>query len=379
MNKIIFVLPEYDDHTASHFRYTLELAESLSWHFEVFLFIEHCHGSVHLAHVQHYHVQRFHNFFFSFFERFFVFLYWRFLGSKLIYIHYSYFSALIGSFIMRFFGGKSFYWHCEQRAQFEIPFSFRFCVLKRKLFVDWPFRLILRMVHILITCTEKMATYYHEIFKIPEKKILVVHNWVDYKKIRKSCAQPDIELKKQLDIPNNYKVILFVHWLSPRKGSVYLMDIFEKIFEKRDDIVFLIIGDGPDKEKISRQIGEKKYHSFVRILGAIPNSEIFRYFSISDVFIVPSQNEEFGRVNIEAMACGIPIVATHTFATEAIFSPLQKRYCSDPGDIPQFVSHIQAILDEMGLKEKLRDDGFKQVEKYDKLSSVDKFILIFHE
>src|SRR3989338_8054472 len=331
--KLIFVLPEYDVNASTHFKYTVELAEALAEKMELFLFVEDAKSPLEGIKVQHAYGQKFRFLPLVFLERFFVVLLWRIRGCRKIYIHYAYLSGLIGALVMRLTRGKSFYWHCEQRAMFEVKFQFTKKALHHKLLQDWPFRLLIRVVHVLVTCTEVMREYYPRHFSVSPKKISVIYNWVNVAELQRRVQKPCVSLKKKYEINPHDKIILFVHWLSPRKGSRRLPEIMEAILSKRKDVTFLIVGGGPDESTLRTWVREKGWDNKIKLTSEVPNDEIPEYFSVGTIFIVPSENEEFGRVNIEAMAMGLPIVATKTLATKAIFSTMQQEYCGEVGDI----------------------------------------------
>jgi glycosyltransferase involved in cell wall biosynthesis len=376
--KLIFILPEYDPDTSTHFRYTLELADAIAEHMNVVLFIERANGIPQTKHIKKVYAQKFRNILLSQLERLIMMLWFRLRGYNRVYVHYAYLTGLIAIWVMRLTGGKSWYWHCEQRAMFETKWNWTLAALKKKLFVDWPFRFLLKSVNTLITCTERMKPYYVEHFNVPAKKIEIVYNWIDVEAIKTRASKPDHDLQKILNIRENKKIILYVHWLSPRKGSRALPNIFNSVLSQRKDVHFVIVGGGPDENRLREFVKDNQYEHYVTLTSEVPNHDIPRYFSISDVFIVPSQNEEFGRVNIEAMAMGVPLVATQTLATEAIFTPFQKKYTSQPEDYELFSHHIQTIIDDTPLHDKLVKEGFKQVEKYDKLPNVNKFLTLFN-
>lgn len=376
--KLIFILPEYDPDTASHFRYTLELAEAIAEHMNVFLFVEKAVARVPRQNFRGVYAQKFQNPFLSQLERLAVVLWLRLRGYRRAYIHYSYFSGLITAWVMKLTGGRTWYWHCEERARFEARWAWTMSAFKQKIVVDVPFRFLLKSVTVLITCTERMKRYYTENLSVPAKKIEVVYNWIDVAAVTEASAKPDMELREKLKIAPHKKIVLFVHWLSPRKGSRALPELITALLDRRHDLHFLIVGGGPDEPRLRAFVHDHRLESKVTLTSEVPNQDIPHYFSLGTVLMVPSQNEEFGRVNIEAMAMGVPIVATQTLATEALFSPLQKKFTSRPGDVELFAHHVRTLLDDETLRTRLIHEGFKRVEKYDKLPNVNKFLTLFN-
>jgi glycosyltransferase involved in cell wall biosynthesis len=108
----------------------------------------------------------------------------------------------------------------------------------------------------------------------------------------------------------NKKIVLFVGRLIYYKGLSYLIEAMAQI--RRSDVVLLVVGEGPlrsQMENLSNRLGITDYVVF---LGRLDDHELTSYFHGCDVFVLPSiaNTEAFGIVQLEAMACGKPVVST---------------------------------------------------------------------
>ncbi|MBU1019234.1 MAG: glycosyltransferase family 4 protein [Patescibacteria group bacterium] len=341
--KLVFVLPEYDTQTSTHYGYLVDLLEDVAEELDVMVFIEYGKSKPKFKNIQNYYVQKWQVKGLNLIERFFVFFWFRLKGYRRFYVHYSYFSAILAGIVCRLTGGKSFVWYCEQKNLYTGGV--------------WPFKLAIRLIQNIVTCTDLMAGYYHEFFKIPKKKLKVMHNWVDVSEF--AGARDD------------KRIVLFVHWLSPRKGSQYLPEIIEKTLAKTD-CEFWIVGDGPDFEELKSLEETGK----VKMLGAVPNNEILSFYKKASVFIMPSREEEFGRVLIEAMAAGVPIVTMETLGAKAVLNNSQKDFMVKQGDLDAFSDKIALLLDDNELQKKMREVGLDRAKHFDKKLSTKKFLEI---
>lgn len=127
-------------------------------------------------------------------------------------------------------------------------------------------------------------------------------------------------LKHQLDIPISKIFVLFVGRLEPLKGSDMLFNIIAEINEQSDSFFFGLIGDGPDKEKLA------SLEENITLFGSVPHKDIHRYYKAADVLILPSKNEGLPNVLLEALACGLPVLATNTGEISAIVSNICSTY-----------------------------------------------------
>ena len=98
--------------------------------------------------------------------------------------------------------------------------------------------------------------------------------------------------------------MLFVGRLVKEKGIIELMQALEFI---NSEIQLYVVGRGPLEDKVLSM--GKKYVNF-HYMGIIDNTRMPLYYSASDVVVVPSYEETLGRVGMESLACGTPVVAT---------------------------------------------------------------------
>lgn len=112
-------------------------------------------------------------------------------------------------------------------------------------------------------------------------------------------------IKLELGLKN--EVVGFVGNLLPVKRADKLPEIFSEI-NKQKEVDFLVVGDGPLRNDVEKRCREKKLN--VIFTGKIPHDDIPKYINAMDVMILPSRNEGFGAVIIEAQACGVPVVGS---------------------------------------------------------------------
>jgi len=103
---------------------------------------------------------------------------------------------------------------------------------------------------------------------------------------------------------------LFVGWLIPRKGCEYLLNAIKEIITKEKNILLLIIGEGILENKLKNLTKELQIQDKVQFLGKKAPPEIPFYMNASDIFVLPSLSEGKPNVVGEAMASGLPVIAT---------------------------------------------------------------------
>lgn len=249
----------------------------------------------------------------------------RLTGYKNFYVHYSFGSAFLASIMTKLFGGKVSYWNCG------LPWNY-----KRGFLRDLFERSVYKMVDYLVTGTESMADAYARHYNLNRKKIKIMPNWISLERFTDIPEEDILGLKKELGIKGGEKIILFVHRLSNRKGAHFLPQIFRGI--KAGELKMIIIGDGPEREALEKELSAEIKEKKVLFLGWIPNKDLLKYYVLADLFIMPSEEEGFPRVLIEAMAVGLPFVAFDIGGVKEIVPPSFLNSVSSAGDIKQFIA-----------------------------------------
>ncbi|EMT53560.1 N-acetyl-alpha-D-glucosaminyl L-malate synthase BshA [Brevibacillus borstelensis] len=136
-----------------------------------------------------------------------------------------------------------------------------------------------------------------------EKDIVPVYNFVD----KRRYYPKEVSEIKRVFAPNGEKIIMHISNFRPVKRSQDVIEVFARV---RDQMPakLLLIGEGPDLSMVRQKIVEKGLEGDVHFLGK--QEDVAEVISMADVMLLPSEKESFGLVALEAMACGVPVVAT---------------------------------------------------------------------
>lgn len=268
----------------------------------------------------------------------------RLSGYKNFYVHYSYYGALAGWLA----GGKVFYWNRG------MPWLF-----KRNWFEERVFRFILRHT-VLITGPESLAKEYVARYGVRDYKAL--SNWIDVGRFAPS------------DVPKaDKRTVLFVHHLSKRKGADLIPEIAKGFGE---NVLFLVIGDGPEFENLKLEIENLRINN-IRLLCKVPNSEIPKYFQAGDIFLMPSREEGSPHVLLEAMASGTPFVASDVGGVRELIPKELEQFLCEPENIKCFQERIKTLLSDKALYDKARAECLRYAQNFDISRGVEEFINLF--
>lgn len=152
------------------------------------------------------------------------------------------------------------------------------------------------------------------------------------------------ECKKMLKLPQDKQIILAVGNLESVKGHKYLLEAVQKIIRERRNILCIIVGTGKLHTTLERQIRSLGLEDYIMLAGRKPHDEIPLWTSACDLFVLPSIRESFGVVQIEAMACGKPVVATRNGGSEEVVTSDEYGLLVEPADPDDLAEKILVAL-----------------------------------
>lgn len=144
-------------------------------------------------------------------------------------------------------------------------------------------------------------------YAIRDAKYCFVPNLIDESIYKNSYHMPKAQkqnIRQLLQIENNKKILFCPARLSPVKGILEFLDILEKLNQKQN-VVFLVAGDGELKGHIENKAKEKKLD--VRLLGNKSQEEMVRLYGVADIFVLPSLSDPNPLTCIEALWAGLPL------------------------------------------------------------------------
>jgi len=205
-------------------------------------------------------------------------------------------------------------------------------------------------------------------------KIFIAPNTVDnffFEEISKMNRERIEMLRKKLGLDDK-KVILYVGSLERRKKLDILIKAFERIKATLPENSLLIVGDGPDKNRLFELCKKKIFENDIKFIGKVNYTDMPLYYSLSNVFVLPAQG---GITVMEAIACGKPVIVSEEcnalYSVPGIVRHKENGFIVKKGDYNAFKDYMYQLLTDEDLATEM---GRKSKEIAFNLFSVDEMI-----
>jgi glycosyltransferase involved in cell wall biosynthesis len=215
-----------------------------------------------------------------------------------------------------------------------------------------------RLADAVVTTSKGVAEELIASFGVARKQIRVVHNPVDLEAIRKAASEP-------LDAVHatewSHPVIVAAGRLADAKNYPLLIDAFA-LLRRTTAAKLFILGQGDREHELRDRIARHSLNDAVILCGFQSNP--WKYIARADVFASSSTYEGFGNVLVEAMACGVPVVATSSPGPREIVEEGENGLLVEKHEPAAFAAALQLVLADEALRERMRDGARRSAERF---------------
>jgi len=214
----------------------------------------------------------------------------------------------------------------------------------------------------IIAVSEAVRQFMSHIASHPEK-IEVIPNGIDLEQF--ICSSNGKRFRRELDLPLDAPIVLFVGRFSIRKGVHVLIDAFKHVVKEIPDARLLIAGKGFLKEYLKHRVKVNKITDNVNFLGCISGKVLAKFYAASDIFVCPSVfAEAFGIVILEAMASGKPVITTKVGGIPEIIDHEVNGLLVEPHDVKELSNAIIRLLSDKKERLEMGRNARRKVEEY---------------
>jgi starch synthase len=244
-----------------------------------------------------------------------------------------------------------------------------------------------------IAVSESMREDVHQLYGVPYDKIRVIHNGIDLNQYRPTHNRAVLE---RYAIDPDKPFVLFVGRITRQKGIIHLVNAIKDI---RAGVQVVLCAGAPDTEEIGREMAERVEQArhetanpIIWIPQILPKDDIIVLYTHATLFVCPSVYEPFGIINLEAMACETPVVASAVGGIKEVvvegktglLVPLEPRGSTDfePKDPAKFAhdlaSAINSLLADPELLKRMGVRSRERVEHFFSWTSIARWTSDFY-
>ena len=190
--------------------------------------------------------------------------------------------------------------------------------------------------------------------------VIAARNKVLYNAIEQYNNSQSINIRDVFQIPKkNSFIIGCVGRLIPLKGHVFLFEAFSIFLKKKPDAFLLVIGDGPIRDDLIKKANQLGIQENIIFTGYLKN--VRSIMGELDLLVLPSSYDAFGRVLIEAMEQGTPVIGTNLFGIPEIIEHEYNGLLVEFNDVPDLANAIERMVTDKDLSTRCVANGKKTV------------------
>jgi glycosyltransferase involved in cell wall biosynthesis len=151
--------------------------------------------------------------------------------------------------------------------------------------------------------------------------------------------------------------------MTKKKGVQNIVNLAPSLLEKHENLLFVMIGDGPLRKKLERTVEESGLSGNFYFTGEVSRAKVLGYLEQADIFALPSSNEAFGISILEAMSKNVPVVAMNNSGVSDIIKSGVNGYLAD--SLPEFSSFLEKLIETPALRTSFAQEAIRGLSNYD--------------
>lgn len=222
-------------------------------------------------------------------------------------------------------------------------------------------RLFSRLLSHCVAISSERQSRMIEQLGIPKIKTTIIHGGIEPEEAHSELTPSQI--KQKLELINNDKIIFSAGHLGIIKGHDDSIIAMGDILQKHPGAKLYIAGDGStsDYERLTALIKQHQLEKNITLMGQIPNT--MEWMNICDIFLLPSHEEGFGLVFLEAGLCSKPVVATEVGGIPDIIQEGKTGFLVTPQNSQKIAQQIILLLDDTTLASSMGEAGNERVKE----------------
>ncbi len=204
-------------------------------------------------------------------------------------------------------------------------------------------------------------------------KLVTIHSGIDLSRFRDK-KNTGI-LRRDYGFSPGMKIIANISALAPHKDYLTFTDTVAILVQKRKDCIFLMIGDGPDREKIKNYITSKGLDAHILMTGF--RSDIAGILPELDVMLITSETEGLGTSILDAFACRVPVVATRAGGIPELIIDEKTGLLAPVKDPARLAAQVERLVTDKQLGKSLAEGAWQHLQQFTRQATAEKTLTVY--
>ena len=211
------------------------------------------------------------------------------------------------------------------------------------------------------------------------RRHFTIYNSIDVSSVIERVTKTDRKVLKTSLGLERCLVVGAVGRLREEKGQDVLIRAMHIVVQSLPETCLLLVGDGPDREKLQKLSEELNLHNHIHWAGQVDPEAVIPYYGIMNVAVVPSRFEGFGLAAVEAMAAGLPVLASEVDGLCEVVKNEETGYLVPPENSDFLADRIIALLTDPDKASRMGRAGRKRVEQYFSIEQFSDVVLAVYK
>lgn len=218
------------------------------------------------------------------------------------------------------------------------------------------------------TMTALQLLYDHGL-RAPAKAI---SNGIDLKKF--TPGERDPYIRQRFNLPENRPLVLHVNRLSEEKRVDVLIDAAAKL---QSNAHIALVSTGPAEQELRAQVAQLQVEDRVSFLGFVRDADLLSLRRSADLFVIPSEADLQSIATMEAMACGLPVVAANAYALPELVHHNVNGFLFKRGNSSELAHDVDLLVGDADLRARMGAESLKIIAKHDRVQVLDQWEEIY--
>ncbi len=188
-------------------------------------------------------------------------------------------------------------------------------------------------------------------------------------------GEPDPAIRQRFNLPEDKPLILHINRLSEEKRVNVLIDAVAKM---HNNAHVALVSTGPAEQELRAQVAQLNIEDRVSFLGYVRDAELLKLRRSSDLFVIPSEADLQSLATMEAMACGLPVVAANAYALPELVHHEKNGFLFKGGDSSEMAHYMDVLVADAALRRRMGAESLKIIAKHDRTQVLDQWEEIYH-